>query len=70
MRSEPTGRRGDPATLRRRIARGDYVVDERAVADAMLSRMLVPAQLFGPLAAGADERHTGSGLDGPDPGDR
>ena len=61
---------GRAAALRSRIDRGEYVVDERAVAEAMLSRMLVPAQLFGRRAVGPGQHHAGPGLDGSEPGDR
>ena len=64
------GERSDPAALRSRIARGEYVVDEHAVAEAMLSRMFVTAQLFGRRAIGPDQHHAGPGLDGSEPGDR
>ena len=70
MRAIRAGERSDPAALRDRIAREEYVVDEHAVAEAMLSRMLVPAQLFGRRAVGPDQHDAGSGLDGSEPGDR
>lgn len=39
-------RRGLDAALRRSVERGEYVVDSRAVARAILrSRVLVPAQI-------------------------
>jgi hypothetical protein len=57
---------GDPS-LRERIARGEYVVDPRAVADAMLRRprslVLVPAEALERLAVLADEDEP---LPGPD----
>lgn len=61
---------GRRAALRSRIARGDYVVDERAVAEAMLSSMLVPAQLFGHGAVRSGQHDPGAGLDGSEPGHR
>ena len=56
--------------LRSRIARGEYVVDPHAVAQAMVSRMLVSAQLFGHRAVRPDQDDPGAGLDRPEPGDR
>lgn len=58
---------GRSAVLRGRIARGEYVVDERAVAEAMLSRVLVATQLFGNSAVRPRENGSGPGLDGPEP---
>jgi len=55
--------------LRTRIERGEYEVDPQAVAEAMLSRMLVPAQLFGHRAVRPAEGDARPGLDGADPGD-
>ena len=63
-----TGGRG--SILRGRIDRGEYVVDTHAVAEAMLSRMLIPAQLFGHGATRTRENDAGAGLDRADPGDR
>lgn len=57
-------------SLRNRVARGEYVVDEHAVAEAMLSRVLVSAQLFDLPAARSRKGHAGSGLDAAEPGNR
>ena len=62
--------RRQTAVLRRRIARGDYEVDEYAVAEAMLSRMLIPVQLFGPRAVRRRKDDAGAGPHKADPGDR
>jgi hypothetical protein len=57
---------GDPS-LRERIARGEYVVDAQAVAEAMLRRprspMLVPAEALERLPVLPDEDEA---LPGPD----
>jgi Anti-sigma-28 factor, FlgM len=55
---------GDPS-LRERIARGEYMVDPHAVAEAMLRRspMLVPAEALERLAVLPDEDES---LPGPD----
>ena len=65
------GRTGGDTALLRKVAQGEYVVDERAVAEAILGRIapcpprissvLVPAELFAD-ALGADELEPGSGL--------
>ena len=59
---------GRSSALRERVASGEYAVDPHAVAEAMLSRMLVAAQPLGrhPLGTGQDD--AGTPLDGSEPG--
>lgn len=59
---------GRSAALRERVASGEYVVDTHAVAEAMLSRMLVSAQPFGRRPAGTAQDDAGASLDGSEPG--
>ena len=60
---------GGVNTLGSRVESGAYEIDEHAVAEAMLSRMLIPAQLFGPGRAASAEGDAGTGLDSPEPDD-
>ena len=61
---------GGVGTLRHRVARGEYVVNAHAVAEAMLSRMLVPAQLFETRGASSSKGNAGPRFDPAEPGDR
>lgn len=60
---------GGVNALRSRVAHGEYVVDPHAVAEAMLSRMLIPAQLFEARGGGAGKGNAGPGFDPAEPGD-